>query len=152
MMIRVKKCQYEDIDALVNLFDAYRVFYNMDSDKKSAKLFLSERIKNNESTIFVSEDESGVLNGFVQLYPIFSSTRMQRLWLLNDLFVEPLQRGKGISRKLIQQAKQLCIESASCGMILETAKTNDIGNKLYPSEGFQLDSDHNYYSWEKLKE
>lgn len=147
-MVHIRQCQTEDIHSLINLFDAYRVFYKMDSDKVSAEKFLAERIKNNESVIFVSENEESQLTGFVQLYPIFSSTRMRRLWLLNDLFVEPSERGKGISKKLIEAAQQLCITSGSCGMILETAKLNIVGNKLYPSTGFQLDSDHNYYSWD----
>lgn len=147
-MIQIRKCQGEDIDALVDLFDAYRIFYKINSNKDSARKFLQERITNKDSVIFVSQNETGALTGFVQLYPIFSSTRMKRLWLLNDLFVDPLQRGKGISKKLIQQAQQLCVETQSCGMILETAKSNSIGNQLYPATGFELDSDHNYYSWD----
>jgi len=147
-MIQIKKYQSEDINALVDLFDAYRVFYKMESNKMLAKNFLLERITNKESEIFVSENESHVLIGFVQLYPIFSSTRLKRLWLLNDLFVDPPQRGKGISKKLIQHAQQLCLESGSCGMILETAKSNMIGNQLYSSSGFDLDGEHNYYSWD----
>jgi len=147
-MIQIRKCQGEDVDALVDLFDAYRIFYKMNSNKASARKFLQERITNKDSIIFVSQNETGALTGFVQLYPIFSSTRMKRLWLLNDLFVDPLQRGKGISKKLIQQAQQLCVETQSCGMILETAKSNSIGNQLYPATGFELDSDHNYYSWD----
>ena len=146
-MIQIKQCQIEDIDALVDLFDAYRVFYEKDSNKISARNFLLERITNKESVIFVSQNEALALTGFVQLYPVFSSTRMKRLWLLNDLFVDPLQRGKGISKKLIQRAQQLCVETESCGMILETAKSNLIGNQLYPATGFELDGDHNYYSW-----
>lgn len=147
-MIHIRKCENEDLDALVELFDAYRVFYEKDSNTVLARQFLLERITNKESVIFVSQNEAGILTGFVQLYPIFSSTRMKRLWLLNDLFVEPTQRGKGISKKLIQQAQKLCVETESCGMILETAKSNIIGNKLYPETGFELDSDHNYYSWD----
>jgi sRNA-binding regulator protein Hfq len=38
-MIRIRKYQSTDIDALVNLFDPYRVFYEKDSDKVSAKIF-----------------------------------------------------------------------------------------------------------------
>ena len=86
--------------------------------------------------------------GFVQLYPIFSSTRMKRLWLLNDLFVQPEYRGKGISIALINEAKNLCRRTGSCGMILETAKDNSIGNNLYIRTGFLPDRDHNYYEWE----
>ena len=147
-MTHIRKCKIEDVNALTDLFNAYRVFYNMNSDKASAEKFISERIKNQDSVIYVAENEKSQLTGFVQLYPIFSSTRMQRLWLLNDLFVDSSRRGKGISKKLIQQAKQLCVESGSCGMILETAKSNHIGNQLYPSTGFERDDNHNYYSWD----
>ena len=144
----IRKATSEDLLPLSILFDSYRVFYEMDSNITEAATFLAERMNNNESEIFVAADSLNNLVGFVQLYPIFSSTRMKRLWLLNDLYVEPIHRGQGISKKLIEQAKELCIESNSCGMILETAKKNLIGNQLYPATGFHLDNDHNYYSWD----
>lgn len=147
-MIYIREFQSEYIDAVVNLFDAYRLFYKMDSNKVLAKKFLLERIANKESVIFVSENEVAVLTGFVQLYPIFSTTRLKRLWLLNDLFVDLAERGKGISKKLIQQAQKLCVETEGCGLILETAKSNVIGNLLYSATDFLLDENHNYYTWD----
>jgi len=33
-------------------------------------------------------------------------------------------------------------------MLLETSVTNGIGNSLYPSAGFQLRDDANFYEWE----
>ena len=143
-----RQATLNDLKSLIELFDAYRVFYQKTSDKTGAATFLSERILNQESVIFVSENNEGKLIGFVQLYPIFSSTRMSKLWLLNDLFVDPTQRGKGISKSLINASKQSCINTNSAGMILETAKTNLIGNNLYLSTNFELDQEHNYYSWD----
>jgi len=67
--------------------------------------------------------------------------------LLNDLFVHPEFRGKGVAIELIQRAKALVLESKACGMFLETEKTNLIGNALYPKTGFVLNSDSNYYEW-----
>lgn len=118
------------------------------SDIQSVEKFLLERIQNQDSEIFVVENTKNELVGFVQLYPIFSSTRMQRLWLLNDLFVDKEHRSKGISVQLIDESKKLCQQTNACGLILETAKTNDIGNGLYPRTGFLLDQEHNYYSWD----
>jgi GNAT superfamily N-acetyltransferase len=89
----------------------------------------------------------GDLAGFVQLYPLFSSTRMKKLWLLNDLFVQEEYRGKGYSLALIEKSKKLCEETGACGLMLETHKENIIGNKLYERTGFSLDAEHNYYSW-----
>ena len=59
--------------------------------------FSKERLKNQDSEFFVAE-ENGILTGFTQLYPLFSSTRMKRYWLLNDLFVNENHRGKGHSK------------------------------------------------------
>lgn len=144
----IRKATIGDIRQLAVLFDAYRVFYEKDSDTAKARAFLSDRIQQNESVIFVAENEENILTGFVQLYPLFSSSRMKRLWLLNDLFVAPEQRGRGISVALIDAAKELCRSTDSCGMMLETAKSNTIGNRLYPKTGFELDNAHNYYSWD----
>jgi len=130
----------------VELFDAYRVWYRKNSNKAMAKQFLTERVENKESIIYACENENGKLVGFTQLYPIFSSTRMKRMWLLNDLFVAPDFRGKGISKMLINQAKDLCQKTNACGVLLETETTNDIGNKLYPATGFELE-ENNFYFW-----
>ena len=143
----IRSANEKDVDELAGLFNDYRIFYQKEPDIEGGKKFISERIVNNESQIFVAEDE-GVLVGFVQLYPLFSSTRMKRLWLLNDLFVAPAFRSKGISVALLDQCKELCRQTRSCGMILETAKDNIVANKLYNRTGFMPDTHHNYYEWE----
>jgi GNAT superfamily N-acetyltransferase len=149
-MIRIEQATIDHLDSLAILFDQYRVFYEKLSDVKAANEFLRQRIEADESVIFVSFDEANVMTGFTQLYPLFSSTRMKRLWLLNDLFVDVTFRGKGFSMALIERAKEHCRQTDGCGLILETAKSNTIGNKLYPRVGFQLDQDHHFYSWDNL--
>jgi ribosomal protein S18 acetylase RimI-like enzyme len=143
----IREAVIEDIHSLAEIFDQYRIFYEKKSDIDSAKIFLGDRIKLGESKIFISIDDD-VITGFVQLYPIFSSTQMKRLWLLNDLFVDPKFRGQGISKKLIEECKGHSVRTNASGLILETAKSNTIGNQLYPSVDFNLDQDHNYYYWE----
>jgi GNAT superfamily N-acetyltransferase len=144
-----RKARLNDLDLIAELFNDYRIFYEQTSDLKESKLFLKERLLNSDSEIFVCQNTDEELLGFVQLYPIFSSTRMKKLWLLNDLFVNPNYRGKGISIQLIECAKDLSRKTNSAGLILETSKSNIIGNKLYPQTGFELDKGHNYYSWEE---
>lgn len=146
--MKTRKAVLTDIEYLSILFNNYRIFYDKESDLIESKKFLLERINNKESEIFVAVSDKNDLAGFVQLYPVFSSTRMKRLWLLNDLFVDESYRGQGVSILLINEAKKLCKETTACGLILETAKTNEVGNKLYPRTGFSLDMEHNYYSWD----
>ena len=144
--MKIIQANTHNIDQLVDLFDAYRVWYRKESDKPSGKQFLLERMEQKESVIYVCENDKGDLVGFTQLYPIFSSTRMKRMWLLNDLFVHPDFRGKGISKMLIRAAQDLAKNTGACAVLLETETTNDIGNKLYPSMGFELEK-NNFYFW-----
>lgn len=143
----IREIKKSDLNQVTNLFDSYRVFYRKESDIESAKSFLLERIKNNDSKIYVCENTNKELIGFVQLYPLFSSTRMKKIWLLNDLFVESNSRGKGISKQLIERAKQLVKDSNACAMCLETEKSNLIGNNLYPKTGFIANNSSNFYEW-----
>ena len=145
-MKNTRKTTIQDLPQLAELFDQYRVFYHKESDIPAAESFLKERIEKADSEIFVAEND-GKSIGFVQLYPLFSSTRMKRYWLLNDLFVNGNYRGKGFSKELIEEAKELAKSTNAAGILLETGKSNDVGNKLYPSCGFELYDEVNFYEW-----
>jgi hypothetical protein len=77
-MTEIRKATLEDLKLVVELFDKYRVFYEKESDKHKAEIFISDRLKLNDSEIFIAENENKSAIGFVQLYPIFSFTRMQK--------------------------------------------------------------------------
>jgi GNAT superfamily N-acetyltransferase len=145
--MEVRKATIDHLDELAVLFNGYRIFYEKESDIENARQFLKERLTKNESEIFVSFGGT-VMTGFTQLYPLFSSTRMKKFWLLNDLFVDEKFRGQGFSIALMDRAKEFCRQSGSCGFMLETAKTNVIGNQLYQKMGLVLDTEHNVYTWE----
>ena len=144
--MKIREAKISDIDNLSSLFNSYRMFYGKDSNIGVAKEFLESRIKLCDSKIYVSEVDQ-CLTGFVQLYPIFSSTRVSKYWLLNDLFIDANERGKGYSKHLIKKAKNLVKDTSACGMMLETDKTNNIGNYLYPSQGFKKNIASNFYEW-----
>lgn len=143
----IKQADSEDLNQLSELFNAYRVFYGFEHDLEGARDFLSQRITQSESVIFVLTSTAG-MHGFVQLYPLFSSTRMKRLWLLNDLYVEETSRRKGLAKALINHVKSYAIATNSCGFILETAKTNHEANKLYFDTNLVIDQSHHYYSFD----
>ncbi|GIR99519.1 MAG: hypothetical protein CM15mP102_03400 [Flavobacteriales bacterium] len=81
--MKVREARLTDLKNLSVLFNSYRMFYGKKSDLKVAEEFLRSRIEEKDSKIFVC-DFNNELSGFVQLYPIFSSTRVSKYWLLND--------------------------------------------------------------------
>jgi ribosomal protein S18 acetylase RimI-like enzyme len=136
----VRQARPEDADAVAPLFDAYRQFYEQPSDLALARAFIGARLERGESVIFLAERDGRAV-GFVQLYPVFSSTavRPRRLWLLNDLFVAPEARGRGVARSLMERARQLAVETDAAGLELATAHTNTAAQRLYESLGWRRD-------------
>jgi ribosomal protein S18 acetylase RimI-like enzyme len=143
-MITIRHALKSDIEQMADLFDLYRMFYRQPSDRNAARDFLLARFDNQESEIIVAE-ESDKLLGFTQLYPQFSSTRMKRFWVLNDLFVLEVYRRMGVAKALIKAASQFAKENKAAGLLLETEKSNVIGNQLYPACGFRQYDESNFY-------
>lgn len=133
-----------DLDALVPLFDGYRVFYEQPSDPALARRFLSERLTTGDTVILLAE-VNGRAAGFTHLFPIFSSTRCQRLWLLNDLYVDAGARKHGVARALLAAAEEHARETGACGLELATAHTNRAAQRLYESSGWTIDAVYRRY-------
>src|SRR5690348_4251717 len=138
----------DDLDALTLLFDGYRVFYERRSDRARARAFLQERLQRGESVIFITRDASGEALGFTQLYPAFSSVSARRIWILNDLFVAPEARHRGVARQLMDRARAFAIENHALRLVLETAEDNGPAQKLYESLGYAREAGSRHYSLE----
>lgn len=140
-MITIERASSEHLREVVPLFEKYRAFYRCDPAQERAESFLRERLEKGESVIFVARDVASApakAVGFVQLYPLFSSTAMKRLWLLNDLFVEESQRGVGIGERLIVAGTELARSTQARGLFLETEPSNQRAHRLYEKMGFEL--------------
>ena len=136
-MSRVRVATIHDLDALTELLDGYRLFYQQPSDIQAARAFLRQRFGQADSRILVSEDSDGRLMGFVQLFPGVSTVGLNARWTLNDLFVMPEFREKGIGRALMQAATQLAREQGVARLILMTQVENKRAQHLYESLGWQ---------------
>jgi GNAT superfamily N-acetyltransferase len=143
MPLQIKKATTEDIAAIAPLFNGYRMFYKQPPDITAAGNFLSERLQRNESVIFMATVD-GAAAGFCQLYPIFSSVGLKRAWLLNDLFVSEMARGKGVAAALLQKAKEFGIETNAGWLLLQTGADNITAQSVYEKNGWQRVTDFFY--------
>jgi ribosomal protein S18 acetylase RimI-like enzyme len=134
----IRRASVADLDALVPLFDAYRVFYAQPSDPVRARDFLAERLANGESALLAAERGASTV-GFAQLYPVFSSVRTARTWLLNDLFVVEGARRGGVARALLDAAAAFARERGAAGLMLETSRDNAPARALYRAAGWHED-------------
>ena len=141
--MHILKAEIQHLHDLIPLFDGYRIFYKQKSDFIGAKEFLSNRLTNHESIIYIAYIEE-LPAGFIQLYPIFSSVTMQPMFILNDIFVDSSYRKSGVGKALIERAQDLCEELEYKGMILETQPENVIAQSIYENCGFEKDNSCHY--------
>ncbi len=145
--LHIRQGVLEDLNTLASLFDAYRTFYEQPPDPVLARAFIHERLALRESVIFLAEYRAGDkvdAVGFMQLYPGFSSVAACRLWILNDLFVTPQARNRGVGRALLERARRHARDTGAGRVSLSTAADNAHAQGLYESFGFERDTDFHY--------
>lgn len=136
----IRRATAEDLDLIVPLFDAYRQFYKQPSDPALTRTFLSDRLRHDQSVIFIALDENGSALGLTQLYPSFSSGLARPIYILNDLFVIPSARRRNIAHHLLETAAEFARKSGAARLTLSTALDNAPARALYESCGWHQDN------------
>lgn len=139
--------EQSQLDAIVPLYHAYRSFYGLNKDQLGVEHFLTARIKQADTILFVAYNADQPV-GFIQLFPSFSIYNLGRYYILNDLFVDEAHRGQSIASQLIQAAKDFVKSQKGRGMMLETALDNQVAQKLYLRQGFKPMTEVVFMGWE----
>ncbi|MFN8582964.1 MAG: GNAT family N-acetyltransferase [Gemmatimonadaceae bacterium] len=147
--MRIVRATARDLDLVVPLFEGYLAFYKLSHDRAAMRSYLASRIRRNEATVFLAIEGSGRARrglGFTLLYPTFSSLRMARAWVLNDLFVSPEARNRGVASALMARAEQLARSTSAAYVALETAQGNRSAQALYEGRGWIRERGFFHYS------
>lgn len=134
--MQIEVATKDHLEQIVPLFDAYRVFYERPSDSAASRAFIAERLERGDSHILLAR-EAGEALGFTQLYASLSSVSMRKIWILNDLFVAPVGRRRGVGRLLLRAARDFAAATGAVRLELSTQKANLAAQALYESEGWQ---------------
>jgi ribosomal protein S18 acetylase RimI-like enzyme len=134
--MKILRAAKEHVLEIAKLFDLYRQFYECEPDIELAKLYISERIQNEESAIFLADD-NGKIKGFVQMYPSFCSVDAIKIYILYDLYVVPNSRNSGVGALLMNRAAEHAKEQGASRIDLMTAFGNKPGQHLYEKLGYR---------------
>ena len=148
MEFEIIKANVNHIKQVGELFDLYRQFYKYVSNINESTDYISERMKNNESIIFISTNKQKEAMGFVQLYETFGSLHLGKIIILYDLFVKKEFRKYGIGIKLMKKSEEYAKSIGAKGIELSTAKDNLTAQSLYEKIGYIRDNEFYSYSFE----
>ena len=83
----------------------------------------------------IARDLDGAAVGFATLYWTYSTTSASAIGVMNDLFVAPRARAKGLGAALIRACEAECAARGLQVMEWQTAPTNARGQAVYDRLG-----------------
>jgi GNAT superfamily N-acetyltransferase len=133
MTLTIRAIEEKDKDQWLKLWAGYLEFYKSTISSEQTELTW-KRLINNELKMFgfVAESEEGVI-GFTHCLFRPSTWTETDYCYLEDLFVDPNIRGKGIGRALINKVVELAKEKNSKRVYWTTQEFNKTARVLYDS-------------------
>jgi GNAT superfamily N-acetyltransferase len=133
MNLNIRELKETDKDRWLELWAGYLEFYKSNLSPEQTE-FTWKRLINNEQKMygFVAENESGVI-GFTHCLFRPSTWTETDYCYLEDLFVDPKIRGKGVGRALMNRVVELAKEKNSKRVYWTTQEFNKTARVLYDS-------------------
>jgi GNAT superfamily N-acetyltransferase len=133
MDLIIRELKETDKQRWLELWSGYLEFYKSNLSTEQTE-FTWKRLINNEQKMygFVAENESGVI-GFTHCLFRPSTWTETDYCYLEDLFVDPSIRGKGVGRALMNRVVELAKEKNSKRVYWTTQEFNKTARVLYDS-------------------
>jgi GNAT superfamily N-acetyltransferase len=133
MTLTIRAIEEKDKDQWLKLWAGYLEFYKSTISLEQTELTW-KRLINNEQKMFgfVAESEEGII-GFTHCLFRPSTWTETDYCYLEDLFVDPNIRGKGIGRALMNKVVELAKEKKSKRVYWTTQEFNKTARVLYDS-------------------
>lgn len=125
----------EEFETLLPLIAAYQRFYEVENVDSDRNRFFFRRFlaPSQDGELLAARDEGGVILGYACLYWHFSSLAATETVLMNDLFVAPEARSRGIGRALIEASRDIARARGAAWLEWATAPDNRTAQRLYDS-------------------
>ena len=125
-----------DLPVLLPMMRAYCDFYEVDP-RDDRLIALSRALIDSqaEGVQLLARDAEATPLGFATVYWTWQTLDAGRVGVMNDLFVVPEARGRGVGRKLIEHCRGLCRKRGAGKLVWETAPDNETAQRLYDSTG-----------------
>ena len=133
--VEVSAVREEEFETLLPHIAAYQRLYEVDDIDNDRNRFFFRRFlaPSDDGELLAARDEGGVILGYACLYWHFSSLAAVETVLMNDLFVAPEARDRGIGRALIEASAAAARRRGAAWLEWATAPDNHTAQRLYNS-------------------
>jgi ribosomal protein S18 acetylase RimI-like enzyme len=131
MAIVIREGVADDAATLVNLVHEFE----REEGKSTARLAVADVLAHGVGErprfhVLLAEDAGQAL-GYAMFYPSYDSEHAAKGLYLQDLFVVPNARRRGVGRALMAAVARACQADGGCYLFWNALKTNDAGRAFY---------------------
>jgi GNAT superfamily N-acetyltransferase len=138
--VEIRPARIDEIEEMLPLIRAYCKFYETEpNDDGLREMFRTLITTPSQGSVFIARDDGRAV-GFATLEWKWSSLKAARIGYLEDLFVDPAARGKGIADALIEVCAERCRELGMPAMEWLTAPDNLRAQQVYDRTGAESDA------------
>ena len=138
--IEIRPAREDEIEELLPLIRAYCEFYETQPDDEGLRVMFQTLIADpSQGAVFIAHNGATAV-GFASLDWKWSSLKAARIGYLEDLFVDPEARGRGIADALIEACADRCREHGLPAMAWQTAPDNHRAQRVYSRTGAAFDT------------
>ncbi|WP_240732524.1 GNAT family N-acetyltransferase [Flavobacterium alkalisoli] len=138
MPITFKPIRANDIDRTVSMMQDFYAIDNYPIDPVVSKSLLKEFIENEDLGRGWLILDNDTVTGYVILTFVFSFEYKGRIAFLDELYISPKGRGKGIGKQTVDFIHDQALDLAINVIYLEIEGHNMIAQKLYLSKDFTV--------------
>ncbi|MEK6277184.1 MAG: GNAT family N-acetyltransferase [Actinomycetota bacterium] len=140
--MRVEPVGEGDLAELLPLMRAYCDFYEATPPDEALETLARSLIDDpdREGIQLIARDDEGSPLGFATVFWTWQTLNAARAGVMNDLFVLPEARGRGIGRELIEECRRRSRQHGAAELVWETAPDNEVAQRLYRSLGAREES------------
>jgi GNAT superfamily N-acetyltransferase len=138
--VEIRPALTDEIEDMLPLIRAYCEFYETEpNDDGLREMFQTLITEPSQGAVFIARDDGRAV-GFATLDWKWSSLKAARIGYLEDLFVDPASRGKGIADALIEVCGERCRELGLPAMAWQTAPDNHRAQQVYNRTGAEFET------------
>jgi GNAT superfamily N-acetyltransferase len=134
-LLRIRPITNTDYEAWLPLWDGYNAFYGRQGETALALNITQTTwmrfLNDNEPVHAFVAEQNGQLVGLVHFIFHRSTTRLNDVCYLQDLYVNQAMRGTGVGRQLIKAVYDAAHTSGSTRVYWQTQDSNTAGRALY---------------------
>lgn len=121
---------------VAELFDDYRQHYGANPAPGTVADWLRDQVDAGRMRLYAAGPGDRA-EGFCSVAIVPASLTLRSVWLLRDLYVDPLARGRGIARALLTRVADEARAEGAHRLSLQTEPTNTRALDVYAKAGFE---------------